>query len=297
MQTALARTWPRWRRLREPDAATTYVRRTMYRTYLGWRRRRWQGEVPTAVLPDRGIELIDEDGIGAQALVHDMVRRLPPGQRAVVVLRYFEDLSEKDTPEVLGCSVGNVKPAVASARRAADDARSPRRTDGGTVMTRLEEMLREGLREVPDPPHDIEVSDVRERVLRKRRTLGAAGTFVLVLALAAGLTVALTRGRPNPVPPTANRRPSALANVLWRDRITGSTLLVRNGTMQINIQCHPMTYLERSAGGIVHRGRMLVQGPSCGGPQGPPRRGYTREVARFAAVTAGPSAGPGTDRR
>lgn len=155
-------------------------------------------------------------------------------------------------------------------------------------MSRLEEMLREGLREVPDPPHVIEVSDVRERVLRKRRTLGAATTLVLVLALAVGLTVALTRGRPNPVPPTANRRPSALENVLWRDRITGSTLLVRNGTMQINIQCHPMTYLERSAGGIVHRGRMLVQGPSCGGPQDPPRRGYTREVARFAAVTAGP---------
>lgn len=109
VQSALAKAWTRWSRLRRPEAALGYVRRVMFRTFLGWRRRRWIGEVPTELVPDRRVELDDFEAVDARGPVLDLVRRLPPGQRAVVVLRYFADLTEAATAEVLGCSVGNVK--------------------------------------------------------------------------------------------------------------------------------------------------------------------------------------------
>lgn len=104
VQSALEKTWPRWgRRIDSPEA---YVRRVMLTTYLSWRRRRWNGEVPTADVPehdspDDEIEL-RHDLLGALA-------GLTPRQRAVLVLRYFEDLSEAESAAVLGCSVGTVK--------------------------------------------------------------------------------------------------------------------------------------------------------------------------------------------
>lgn len=155
-------------------------------------------------------------------------------------------------------------------------------------MTRLEEVLREALREVPDPPRDIDVSDVRRRVVRRRRGVGALATIVLVLGLAAGLTVALTGGGGRPVP-AADRSLSALENVLWRDPAIGSTLLVRNGTMQVDVDCQPMTYLADVTAAGLRRGRLLISGPACGGYEGPLQRAaYRRSVDRFAEVTSGP---------
>jgi RNA polymerase sigma factor (sigma-70 family) len=80
-------------------------------TYATWWRRRWNDERPTLELPDPGY---DED----QTATHDLwaaLGRLPRGQRTVIVLRYFEDLSEPETARVLGCSVGTVKSQCAKA--------------------------------------------------------------------------------------------------------------------------------------------------------------------------------------
>jgi RNA polymerase sigma-70 factor (sigma-E family) len=103
LQTALARAWFAWRRIDgNPDP---YVRRILVNTYASWWRRKWNGEHPTDELPERPT---DESGTEPTDLWQAM-ERLPRRQRAVVVLRYFEDLTEAQTAELLGCSVGTVK--------------------------------------------------------------------------------------------------------------------------------------------------------------------------------------------
>jgi RNA polymerase sigma-70 factor (sigma-E family) len=104
LQTALAKAWLSWRRIEDDPEA--YVRKILVNTYATWWRRRWKDERPTDQLPDPGHEEIDA------TLRHDLweaLGRLPRGQRAVLVLRFFEDLTETETARILGCSVGTVK--------------------------------------------------------------------------------------------------------------------------------------------------------------------------------------------
>jgi RNA polymerase sigma-70 factor (sigma-E family) len=124
VQTALMKTWSRWSSLRSHQALEAYVRQVMLSTFLSWRRRRWWFERPTdAAVP----ELADPDQAAVVELrvsVQAALRSLSNGQRAVLVLRYFEDLSEADTATLLGCSPGTVKSQTARAMtRLRDDAR------------------------------------------------------------------------------------------------------------------------------------------------------------------------------
>ncbi len=104
LQTALAKAWQAWPRLDgQPEA---YVRKVVVNTYSSWWRRRWRGEVPHGELPEQpapGADLEQRD------LVWDALGRLPRRQRAVVVLRYYEDLSEAEIARLLGISTGTVK--------------------------------------------------------------------------------------------------------------------------------------------------------------------------------------------
>jgi RNA polymerase sigma-70 factor (sigma-E family) len=119
LQTALAKTYLRWHRLREPAAAEAYVRRVMVNQLVRWRRRRWTGEVPAAELPERaGDAGATGDAYGdsdTRAMLRAALATLPRAQRAVLVLRYFEDLTEDETARVLGCSRGTVKSRTARA--------------------------------------------------------------------------------------------------------------------------------------------------------------------------------------
>jgi RNA polymerase sigma-70 factor (sigma-E family) len=112
VQTALMRTWPKWRRLDTPDAAEAYVRRVMVNAFISSRRRRWHGEIPTERLPDTATAY---DDVELRHLVAAAVHVLPPKQRAVVVLRFFDDLTESQTAAVLGIAVGTVKSQTAKA--------------------------------------------------------------------------------------------------------------------------------------------------------------------------------------
>ena len=120
VQTALGKTWPHWSRIaqRGEGAYDAYVRRVMMTTYIAWWRRRWNGEYPTEVLPEptaTGTESPTESTTELRQDVLKALAQLPHGQRAVVVLRYFEDLSEAQAAEALGCSVGTVKSQCARA--------------------------------------------------------------------------------------------------------------------------------------------------------------------------------------
>ena len=107
-QSALVRTFQAWRRLADPANAEAYTRATMIRLAMRWRRRRWTGEMPTAVLPERMAG--DHAGTVKQAeLLRRALLGLPWSQRAVLVLRYYADQSEAEIAAALGCSVGTVK--------------------------------------------------------------------------------------------------------------------------------------------------------------------------------------------
>ncbi|MFE2723083.1 SigE family RNA polymerase sigma factor [Kitasatospora sp. NPDC059327] len=108
LQTALAKVWPRWERI-SIDRPEAYVRRVLVNSHVSWWRRRWHGELPHGELPEQptGSDPFEELVVGQ--VVAAAVRALPPRQRAVVVLRYFEDLSVEETAEALGCTTGTVK--------------------------------------------------------------------------------------------------------------------------------------------------------------------------------------------
>lgn len=109
VQAALVATWPRWDRLIRADRPEFYVRKVIVTTFLRWQRRRWNGEIPTLELQHRAADIDDYSATDTRHAVIAVLMRLPPRQRAVVVLRYFADLSEAQTADMLGCSIGTVK--------------------------------------------------------------------------------------------------------------------------------------------------------------------------------------------
>jgi len=114
LQASLTKTYLAWRRLGQIEAVDAYARRVLVNTATSWWRRRWHGEKPTAVLPERSQPDQAEERAEREAMWRQ-VRTLPARQRAVLVLRYYEDLTEVETARVLGVSVGTVKSQCARA--------------------------------------------------------------------------------------------------------------------------------------------------------------------------------------
>lgn len=111
-QTALAKVFASWPRVRRQEAVHAYTTRTLVNTYLADRRLRRNGEVLTDRLPDRPAGgPAPEDRI----VVLDALATLPPRSRAVVILRYWADLNVEQAAAVLGCSPGTVKSQTARA--------------------------------------------------------------------------------------------------------------------------------------------------------------------------------------
>lgn len=113
VQAALVKALPRWDRLTRRDKPDLYVRKIILNSYLSWRRRRASTEIILDLIPD--LPAPDNRDVDLHADVIAAVRTLPPRQRAVIALRYFDDLAETDTATVLGCSVGTVKSHTARA--------------------------------------------------------------------------------------------------------------------------------------------------------------------------------------
>jgi RNA polymerase sigma-70 factor (sigma-E family) len=124
VQTALAKTYLAWSRIRDREAVDGYVRRVMVNTRTSWWRK--SRHHPTTPIDDSAVlERAGHDDDYADADLHaalwSALARLSRRQRAAVVLRYYEDLSESDTAAALGVSVGTVKSTVSRALRALRD--------------------------------------------------------------------------------------------------------------------------------------------------------------------------------
>jgi len=111
VQTALTKLYLKWGRI---EAPLPYARRALVNAHIDQSRRRWWGERPTETLPEVPAE--SETGASDQ---RDELRRLlaglPARDRALIVLRYYCDLSEQDTAATLGMPVGTVKSSCARA--------------------------------------------------------------------------------------------------------------------------------------------------------------------------------------
>lgn len=116
-QATLERCLLKWSRVQRADDRDAYVHRILINTFTSSRRRRWTGEQPTEHLPDRrhGDETDRVDD--ADAMVRAL-QRLTADQRCVVVLRYYNHLSEQQTAAVLGVAAGTVKSRLSRALRA-----------------------------------------------------------------------------------------------------------------------------------------------------------------------------------
>lgn len=135
LQTALTKAWFAWSRIDgEPEP---YVRKILVNTYASWWRRKWNGEQAHAEPPEPDRSPVHAPSQGAEDR-HDLwtaMGRLPRRQRAVIVLRFVEDLSEAETADLLGISTGTVKSQTSKALAklridpalAADDLREEHR--------------------------------------------------------------------------------------------------------------------------------------------------------------------------
>jgi RNA polymerase sigma-70 factor (sigma-E family) len=104
VQTALARSWPRWGRIRRRDDPEIYVRRVMVNTWATWTRRRWWGERASATVPDSPVPGDVAAELAVRMAVRTALASLTSRQRAVLVLRVFDDLSAAQVAQVLNCA-------------------------------------------------------------------------------------------------------------------------------------------------------------------------------------------------
>jgi RNA polymerase sigma-70 factor (sigma-E family) len=115
VQTALARAWPRWERISGGGDPELYVRRVMVNTWATWWRRKWRGEHAAADVPESaGVGDVAAE-VAVRLSVRDALGSLTRRQRAVLALRVFDDLSEAQVADLLGCPVGTVKSALSRA--------------------------------------------------------------------------------------------------------------------------------------------------------------------------------------
>jgi len=130
-QTALANAYASWWRVRRADDPDAYVRRILINASKSrWRRHRVAEPAaePPAEVPDPAADLATT--IGERSALLKALDALPPRQRAVVVLRYWEDLSDAQTAALLGCSASTVRSQAA--RALAKLRASGALTDAGT---------------------------------------------------------------------------------------------------------------------------------------------------------------------
>ncbi len=112
-QIAFVKLYGAWDRVRDPRALDAYVRSCLVRAAIDESRRPWRRERAVEVLPEVPDSFDISSVISDRALVQAALEQIPPGQRATLVLRYFEGLDVAAAAAALDCSEGNVKSQTA----------------------------------------------------------------------------------------------------------------------------------------------------------------------------------------
>ncbi len=108
VQNALVKTSLAWRRLERQENADAYARRVLYNQQVSWWRRRRVQEVFDDIPPEQAASDV-YGGVDLRLSLRAALLALPARQRAVIVCRYFDDLTEAETAEVLDMAIGTVK--------------------------------------------------------------------------------------------------------------------------------------------------------------------------------------------
>jgi RNA polymerase sigma-70 factor (sigma-E family) len=132
VQAAMVKTYAAWSSVRDVRAAPGFARTTLVNTAASWfRRRSWRNEVPTEAMPEGHLEA----DLSLRPTVLDALAKLPPRQRTVVVLRYYDDYSVAEAARALSVSEGTIKSQTSKAldtlRRLLGEAAVPM-TSGAT---------------------------------------------------------------------------------------------------------------------------------------------------------------------
>ncbi|KAB2379256.1 SigE family RNA polymerase sigma factor [Actinomadura montaniterrae] len=109
VQTTLVKLAPRWQRVSSGGDPESYVRKILYNEHLNWWKRRGRHGYPTAAPPEPAGHPDIADRAVRSMLLGQALGRLTAKQRAMIVLRFYEDRSEIETARLLGCSIGTVK--------------------------------------------------------------------------------------------------------------------------------------------------------------------------------------------
>ncbi|MFD0556005.1 RNA polymerase sigma-70 factor (sigma-E family) [Stackebrandtia endophytica] len=127
VQSALTKTYLAWRRIGAIDSVEAYARRVLYNTNASWWRRRSSSERPTDIIPEPRAAPDHTEQTLQRDLMWRYILGLPKRQRAVLVLRFYEDLSEADSANILGVSPGTIKSQTS---RALGNLRAKMAADG-----------------------------------------------------------------------------------------------------------------------------------------------------------------------
>jgi RNA polymerase sigma-70 factor (sigma-E family) len=113
LQSTLGRAYPRWSRIAAMEQPEAYLKKMLTNEHLRWRARRSSAELPIAEPPDGGVVASPADHHASRDAAWALLGRLPRRQRAVLVLRYYEDLTDAEIASVLGCRESTVRSQAA----------------------------------------------------------------------------------------------------------------------------------------------------------------------------------------
>ncbi|WP_230686866.1 SigE family RNA polymerase sigma factor [Catellatospora vulcania] len=177
LQTALVKSWSAWKRIHgDPEP---YVRQVLLNTYRSWWRRRWNGERPAESLPEQPMAA-PQAAVDERDEVWRALGRLSRQQRVVLVLRYFEDLTEAEIAKALDISPGSVKSYAAK----------------GLARLRLDPDL-QALPAIDEdaPAGNERLAGVRRRIVQQRRSRLASAAAALAVLVAGVAGYAIGPGR------------------------------------------------------------------------------------------------------
>ena len=109
VQTVLAKAYRRWSKISKAEQPEAYLKTMIVNEHLGWWRRRSSREVPTAEDSGSYDSYDSSTGHASRDAAWELLTRLPKQQRAVLVLRYYEDLSDEQIAVILGCAASTVR--------------------------------------------------------------------------------------------------------------------------------------------------------------------------------------------